>query len=699
MLYIEEVHEGDAPPPSEHAGQPVEHLGPLFADGPASAGTMDVATLTAQDIAEHKARLKADAAIAASAGEARAASNAAKARGNADYAACRYADAIRAYDDAIALDGSSHLAHGNRSAARLASGDAAGARLDAERMVALAPRLAKAHVRLGAACERLHDHRAAAIAYAEALRLEPKSNLAREATERAVSAAHLEADAAPEAMALLQRCREALAAATVAAPPAPPPPLACRDPVSWVKVEARGGGKAAQSPPARGGATLTALGGSLWLIGGADRTGSVQAAVWCFTPGPAGLQHSAGAWARREYQMRFRRDYVECENEIRASRRPQKRRFRSPRTGQAAYTPALLLRMVPSGDAFTPRHGHAATAAAHPADGDNGSEADAGSVLVYGGKDAQDELLQGVFRLSPAACGEAGGARWTLLRESGEGKVPPVGRAEHSLSWGNGAGWLFGGADESGLRGDLLRLSLTSRWAATCGPSLDSHSLPCLIRAPMPQSSSPVRLPPHTPSAPPHRSGAGEFDCRWEIPRCTGAAPSPRGMHAATVLPGGGGGDALVIHGGRGGDGSKPLGDLFILGLSRLCWSSVSQAGGARFGHAAAPLPVAAARATAAASETVLFFGGITTNGASASWLSDSWQLQRRGGGEAQAGGAAEGGGEGAATCGFARLRSIDPPSRRFAHAMAALGGSAYVFGGSDASCEMGDLYAAEMEE
>ena len=64
MLYIEEVHEGDAPPPSEHAGQPVEHLGPLFADGPASAGTMDVATLTAQDIAEHKARLKADAAIA-----------------------------------------------------------------------------------------------------------------------------------------------------------------------------------------------------------------------------------------------------------------------------------------------------------------------------------------------------------------------------------------------------------------------------------------------------------------------------------------------------------------------------------------------------------------------------------------------------------------------------------------------------------
>ena len=70
-------------------------------------------------------------------------------------------------------------------------------------------------------------------------------------------------------------------------------------------------------------------------------------------------------------------------------------------------------------------------------------------------------------------------------------------------------------------------------------------------------------------------------------------------MHAATVLPGGGGGDALVIHGGRGGDGSKPLGDLFILGLSRLCWSSVSQAGGARFGHAAAPLPVAAARATA----------------------------------------------------------------------------------------------------
>ena len=72
-------------------------------------------------------------------------------------------------------------------------------------------------------------------------------------------------------------------------------------------------------------------------------------------------------------------------------------------------------------------------------------------------------------------------------------------------------GYVFGGADEAGLRSDLLQLS------------------------------------------PPNDAEGGLYT--WSAPECSGARPSPRGMHAAAVAERGWA-PLLMLHGGRGGDGS-----------------------------------------------------------------------------------------------------------------------------------------------
>jgi hypothetical protein len=44
------------------------------------------------------------------------------------------------------------------------------------------------------------------------------------------------------------------------------------------------------------------------------------------------------------------------------------------------------------------------------------------------------------------------------------------------------------------------------------------------------------------------------------------------------------------------------------------------------------------------------------------------------------------------------RVRGVGEPARRFAHCVAALGSTVYVFGGSGSAAEMADLHAGEME-
>ena len=72
---------------------------------------------------------------------------AAKAQGNAALAAKDYAEAIRCYTAAIALDGSSHVYYSNRSAAHLGAASYGDAVIDADRCIQLKPDFAKGYGR------------------------------------------------------------------------------------------------------------------------------------------------------------------------------------------------------------------------------------------------------------------------------------------------------------------------------------------------------------------------------------------------------------------------------------------------------------------------------------------------------------------------------------------------------------------------
>lgn len=107
MIYIEEMHEGDDVP-AEHEGHEVENLGTLIDGDAPTTGGMPVNTVTAEDVA----RYVAEKGAAATRAEARQASEAAKARGNAAFGAKRFGEALEAYSEAIELDGSNALCFG-----------------------------------------------------------------------------------------------------------------------------------------------------------------------------------------------------------------------------------------------------------------------------------------------------------------------------------------------------------------------------------------------------------------------------------------------------------------------------------------------------------------------------------------------------------------------------------------------------------
>ena len=110
-----------------------------------------------------------------SAASAAAAAQAAKARGNAAFAAGSFASAVKAFTEAIGLDATDHLLFSNRSAAFSSARQYGEARADAERVVAMAPNFAKGHGRLGAALVGLKMHHEAATAYERGLALDPES--------------------------------------------------------------------------------------------------------------------------------------------------------------------------------------------------------------------------------------------------------------------------------------------------------------------------------------------------------------------------------------------------------------------------------------------------------------------------------------------------------------------------------------------
>ncbi|GAB9472407.1 Transmembrane protein [Globisporangium polare] len=102
----------------------------------------------------------------------------AKDRGNRDFSAGRFADAIASFSEAIALHakndeaGNLHVYHSNRSAAHLKQGDSASALTDAEQCISLKRDWTKGYSRKGAALYSLGRYADAYRAYKDGLALE-----------------------------------------------------------------------------------------------------------------------------------------------------------------------------------------------------------------------------------------------------------------------------------------------------------------------------------------------------------------------------------------------------------------------------------------------------------------------------------------------------------------------------------------------
>ena len=92
---------------------------------------------------------------------------------------------------------------------------------------------------------------------------------------------------------LLQVCQQALASNKGGAKGGAPPAAAAapRPTITW--SEAALGAKGDEGPAKRGGCTLTAAAGRLWLLGGADRAGEAHGDLWEYAP--------AAGWRRANF--------------------------------------------------------------------------------------------------------------------------------------------------------------------------------------------------------------------------------------------------------------------------------------------------------------------------------------------------------------------------------------------------------------
>mgnify|MGYP003684604383 CR=1 FL=1 len=123
-----------------------------------------------------------------------------------------------------------------------------------------------------------------------------------------------------------------------------------------------------------------------------------------------------------------------------------------------------------------------------------------------------------------------------------------------------------------------------------------------------------------------------------------------------------------------------PLDDLHALNLHSLQWTRV-ETPLARFGHCAV-----VARTPEEGDSELVIFGGLRAGPSAATFYSDTWRIiPRKPGAEGD-------------DFSLERVRGVGEPAKRFAHCMAALGDTMYVFGGSNAAGEMADLFAGELE-
>ena len=538
VVFFEEIHSDDEGPEREHNGEVVEQLAPF---------ELPVHTLTADMVEAHKA--KEAAAVNAPQTVAEEA-EALRLRGNAAFGAKRFDEAAELYGEAIACDGQNGALFGNRAAALLQLGRVQPALKDAREMVRLMPDTPKAHFRLGSALSASNQPADAARAFVAALHLEPGNAAVAEALRKEVGRPALSKKGKQQHAALLQECQKALvdadaarAQATPHPPPPPPPPTSGRR-ARWHELQAARGSR----PPRRGGASLTAAAGRLWLIGGADRTGNVYSDVWEYVPSPS--------------------ESAEISDSVAAA---------GPAAGTATAVASeggapVGWRAQELAGEINMRSGHAAVAlAASPLEGCSAS------ILVFGGQDPRSSVLLADLRVLHIPARAGIDATWSAGALTPLG-TPPEARNGHSLASDAASStlWLFGGADADGHLNDLHRLTLP-RWAS-----------------PRESDGAAVAERP---------AGEAGEEATWDSPACTGKPPAAREMHVAAVLPER---HQLLIHGGR--SNETLLDDLHLLALDTLVWAASITTPCRRVGHAAALVP----SATPSTSSKLLLFGGFS---------------------------------------------------------------------------------------
>ncbi|KXZ56970.1 hypothetical protein GPECTOR_1g876 [Gonium pectorale] len=112
-----------------------------------------------------------------------------KAKGNAEFSAGNFEEAIKYFTQAIELDPSNHVLYSNRSASQASLKNYAAALEDAMKCVELKPDWAKGYSRLGAAHHGLGEYAEAVQAYEKGLEHDPSSEQLRASLEEARAAA------------------------------------------------------------------------------------------------------------------------------------------------------------------------------------------------------------------------------------------------------------------------------------------------------------------------------------------------------------------------------------------------------------------------------------------------------------------------------------------------------------------------------
>lgn len=525
-IYVEEIFDDDEPADTHHEGTEVQQMQPM--ELPVHVLTSDmVAAAAAAPAAATASVPDPEPTEPKAAAAAAAAATAAKERGNQAFAKGRFDEALAAYCEAITLDDENGLLWGNRSAAQLQLGRPAEALDDARRMVSLLPELPKSHFRLGQALEKGGQSTEAAAAYCEALRLDPSSDASAGALRRAMDAAKLKKD--PKLTRLHQQCQAALAAAKAhakvqtAAKAAPakaaPAPVPQRR-LLWRELPC------ALRPPKRGGATLSAFSGRLWLIGGADRTGAAYANVWEYMPTPLGeggdaAEGSAPGWREHSTQ------------------------------------------------GFSARINHAAAAV-------TGAGALHDGLCVFGGQEPRSgKLSNELLRLTVPSDYVNGAPKWEVAVL--EGDVPQP-RNGHSLTH-----WpaLQSEVAEAPRPGASMAANSAASGAAADSAAADSAAGGALLLF---GGANDEGLLAELHELRPIASGG------WHAaqPQCTGAAPEARDMHVAALVSGGEG--LLVQGGRGGAEGELVMSDAHVLCLRGWVWSALGNSAWPRVGHALAPV-------------------------------------------------------------------------------------------------------------